>query len=151
MLDGMNILRSCNFEPAGSAGTAPLEWGQLEEACHFYTKRRCRVSVFLPPVRAEHEPDVQRLRRLFGDVFVVCHGGGSADDNFMINTVKVMEDREAHGASHDRRNEAPQCRIVTNDGFRDWQRSGHIDAAWVERYCIRYTFGPIGFVPSVLF
>jgi len=151
ILDGMNILRSCNLEAPGPAGAAPLEWGQLEEACRFFARRRCRVSVFLPPIRAEHEPEAQRLRRLFGEVFVICHGGGSADDNFMINTVKVMQDQEAHEELRDGGgNAVPQCRIVTNDGFRDWQRSGHVDASWVERYCVRYTFGPLGFVPSTL-
>eukprot|EP00929_Paragymnodinium_shiwhaense_P022853 TRINITY_DN14473_c0_g2_i1.p1 TRINITY_DN14473_c0_g2~~TRINITY_DN14473_c0_g2_i1.p1 ORF type:complete len:1410 (+),score=379.59 TRINITY_DN14473_c0_g2_i1:121-4350(+) len=152
ILDGMNILKSRNRHGAGGEEVG-LEWSQLESACRFFTTRKLRVSVFLPPVRMEQEPELERLRRAFGEIFVHCHGGGASDDVFMINTVKVYEETErakrrdgscAGGPG-------PLCCIVTNDAFRDWQRDGSVDAAWVERHCLRYIFGPCGFVPSRLY
>lgn len=147
ILDGMNILRSRNCLHTSSEDSLRLEWGQLESACAFYAKRRFCVSVFLPPLRVEHEPELRRLRNLFGDVFVLCPGGGSSDDKFMINAVKSFEE--------DERTEFPdagriRCHIITNDGFKDWQQAGLIDAKWVEGHCIRYAFCPLGFVPGEL-
>jgi len=147
ILDGMNILRSRNCLHTSSEDALRLEWGQLESACAFYAKRRFCVSVFLPPLRVEHEPELRRLRNLFGDVFVLCPGGGSSDDKFMINAVKSFEE--------DERTEFPdadriRCHIITNDGFKDWQQVGLIDAKWVEGHCIRYAFCPLGFVPGEL-
>jgi len=164
ILDGLNILRSRNQNGGSSSVVAAtwgqeapdFEWGQLESTCRFYTRRGCRVSVFLPPLGAEHNPELERLRNKFGEIFVLCHGGGSADDNFMINAVKVFEEEQAidldaswtstSKTMSDR--QLPGCYIVTNDGFRDWQRAGSIDSAWVEKHCIRYAFCPWGFVPS---
>lgn len=142
----------------GNQDAPDLEWGQLESACSFYARRRRSVSVFLPPLGAEHNPELERLRQRFGDIFVVCHGGGSADDNFMINAVKVCQEEQALEFDASRASVARRasnvpascCYIVTNDGFRDWQRAGDIDAAWVETHCIRYAFCPLGFVPSKL-
>lgn len=165
ILDGLNILRSRNHSSGSSASVpawgqdAPdFEWGQLESSCQFYTRRSCRVSVFLPPLGAEHNPEVERLRQRFGEIFVLCHGGGSADDNFMINAVKIFEEEQALDLNASWKgtskalcdHQLPCCYIVTNDGFRDWQRAGSIDAAWVEKHCIRYAFCPLGFVPSKL-
>jgi len=153
ILDGMNILRSRNSQGAGDDALR-LEWGQLESACGFYARRRLCFSVFLPHLRHEHDPDLERLRTLFGDVFVLCPGGGSCDDKFMINAVKTYEEELALKSDADAcssgQDDRPSCHIVTNDAFRDWQQAGYVDAAWVERHCIRFAFCALGFVPSKL-
>jgi len=153
ILDGMNILRSRNAQGLGD-DMLRLEWGQLESACGFYTRRRLCISVFLPTLRHEHYPDLERLRSLFGDIFVLCPGGGSCDDKFMINAVKTYEEDLSLEADVDHRSNSdgkrPSCYIVTNDAFRDWQQMGCVDAAWVDEHCIRFAFCALGFVPSKL-
>lgn len=146
ILDGLNILKSRNTPTWGSSGTGvpDLEWDQLERACRFYTCRGQKVSVYLPPLRSGHEQRLERCRQEFGEIFVSCRS--ASDDRFMINTVKLYDDANQHGDEASSRE--PMCRIVTNDRFEDWKRKGDIDDDWIDRYCIRFAFGPAGFVPS---
>lgn len=147
ILDGLNIMRSRNTPLWNSwdARAPQLEWIQLEQACRYYTSRGQKVSVYLPPLRPGHEEQLEKCRQEFGDIFVSCCS--ASDDLFMINTVKLYED--AHRAQQDSAC-APLCRIVTNDRFEDWKRRGDMDSAWIERHCVRFAFGPGGFVPSEL-
>jgi len=135
-----------------------LDWDQLEGACRYYTSKGCQISIYLPPLRDGCEDfRIERCRREFGDIFVVCKGVAGMDDKFMINTAKCM-DEEVHPESTQvdpvgppRPPSPPPCCIVTNDRFEDWRQAGHVDAAWVERHCIRFAFGPGGrFIPSEL-
>lgn len=144
ILDGLNIMRSRNHQTSGG-GEVCLEWEQLERACRFYIRRGHPVSVYLPPLRPDCEPDFDRLRREFGDIFVLCRS--ASDDRFMINAVKLYQDAQDDLAQ----DSSPACYILTNDRFEDWRRRGHVDAAWVERHCIRFAFGLGGcFIPSEL-
>lgn len=127
-------------------GEPDLEWNQLERACRFYTSRGQQVSVYLPPLRSGHEERLESCRREFGDIFVSCRS--VSDDLFMINSVKLYEDSNPHGCAVSPTGAA--CRIVTNDRFEDWKRRGDIDDAWVDRHCVRFAFGPAGFIPSEL-
>lgn len=148
ILDGLNILKSRNTPSWGSAGLGDvdLEWGQLERACRYYTSRGQQVSVYLPPLRSGHEEQLERCRRAFGDIFVSCRS--VSDDLFMINSVKLYEDEHAHTTEEEGSSAVATCRIVTNDRFEDWKRRGHVDDVWVDRHCVRFAFGPMGFVPS---
>lgn len=124
----------------------PLEWEQLKSACRFYRKRGHQVSVYLPPLRPEQEPQLDLLRKDFGDIFVLCRS--ASDDRFMINAVK-LHDQDAEDLEPGQG--MATCRIVTNDRFEDWRRRGDIDAAWAEKHCVRFAFGLGGcFVPSEL-
>jgi len=153
VLDGMNILKSSNSISWGADDKEQsLEWAQLERACRYYTSRGHHVSVYLPPLRAGHEEQLERCCREFGNIFVSCRS--ASDDQFMINTVKLYEDEhgrgDLEGPSHDQREAEPCCCIVTNDRFEDWKQRGDVNSAWVERHCVRFAFGPGGFVPSKL-
>jgi len=147
ILDGLNIMKFRNTPSWNSwdARAPQLEWTQLEQACRYYTSHGQKVSVYLPPLRPGHEEQLEKCRQEFGDIFVTCCS--ASDDLFMINTVKLYED--AHRTWQDPVNTA-LCRILTNDRFEDWKRRGDMDAAWIERHCVRFAFGPGGFVPSVL-
>jgi len=145
ILDGLNILRKRNRANM-FGGEVPLEWEQLQSACRYYTSRGHQVSVFLPPLRVDQEPMLDVFRQRFGDIFVLCQS--ASDDRFMINTAKLHE-AEVQKQASDPETE-PSCFIVTNDRFEDWRRRGDVDSAWVERHCVRFAFGPGGFIPSEL-
>lgn len=150
VLDGLNILKSRNRQTS-LMGDVDLEWDQLESACRYYVSRNQQISVYMPPLRLGHEERLERCRKEFGDIFVLCRS--ASDDRFMINTVKLYEDQRAgQPAAGDKQSRgACACYIVTNDRFEDWRMRGDVDAAWVGRHCIRFAFGPGGcFVPSEL-
>jgi len=150
IIDGLNVLRKRNRSNQGF-GEIALDWDQLQGACKYYTQRGHQISVFLPPLRSDQEPMLDLFRERFGDIFVLCQS--ASDDRFMINTAKLHEAQAKEIASlvdSELNNTGPSCFIVTNDRFEDWRQKGDVDGSWIQRHCVRFAFGPGGFVPSEL-